>query len=91
MVLCDKSREMADMPSADRVWWALLRSLGFSRYALIDRCPACYTVSDFAKDHPKGVFVLGPPQHAVALINGDWWDSWDSGNTVPTYFFRRVG
>lgn len=87
--LCDLAREMADMPSADRCWWELLRRYGFARQRMIDHCPDCYTIADFARDNPRGVFVLGPKQHAVAVIDGDWLDSWDSGNTVPTYFFRR--
>lgn len=41
--LCDLSRDMADMPSADRCWWALLEDLGFTRRRMIDRCPnACF-------------------------------------------------
>ena len=87
--LCDLSGRMADMPSADRVWWELLRRYGFTKQRLISTCPDCYTVRDFARDHPVGTFVLGPHEHAVCVINGDWWDSWDSGSTVPTYFFRR--
>ena len=87
--LCDLSREMADMPSADRVWWRFLEMIGFSQMQLIDRCPDCYTVADFARDHPTGVYILGPYEHAVCLRDGAWWDSWDSGNTVPTYYFRR--
>ena len=87
--LCDLSGDMADMPSADRVWWSLLEQMGFTRKRMIDRCPDCYTVADFAKDHPRGVYILGPHEHAVACINGNWWDSWDSGLTIPTYFFQR--
>lgn len=87
--LCDLAREMADMPSSDRVWWEYLRRCGFRRRALLDTCPECYTVADFCRDHPRGVYVLGPHEHAVAVIDGDWWDSWDSGETVPTYFLRR--
>lgn len=87
--LCALARKMADMPSSDRVWWEFLRLNGFRRHKMIDRCPECYTVADFAADHPSGIYVLGPHEHAVALIDGDWWDSWDSGNTVPTYFLRR--
>ena len=87
--LCDLSREMADMPSADREWWSFLEMMGFSQMQLIDRCPDCYTVADFARDHPTGVYILGPYEHAVCLRDGAWWDSWDSGNTVPTYYFRR--
>ena len=88
--LCDLSGDMADMPSADRCWWALLEQMGFSRKRMIDRCPECYTVEQFAFDHPRGIYILGPHEHAVACINGDWWDSWDSGKTVPTYYFRRI-
>lgn len=87
--LCALARKMADMPSSDRVWWEFLRLNGFHHHKMIDRCPDCYTVADFAADHPRGIYVLGPHEHAVALIDGDWWDSWDSGNTVPTYFLRR--
>lgn len=85
--LCDLSGDMADMPSADRVWWTFLEQLGFTRQRMIDRCPDCYTVRDFCRDHPNGIYILGPKEHAVACINGDWWDSWDSAKTVPTYYF----
>lgn len=87
--LCDLARDMADMPSADRVWWELLREIGFTRKKVIDRCPDCYTVKDFCRDHPVGVYILGPHEHAVCAINGDYYDSWDSGETVPTYYFSR--
>lgn len=87
---CDLSRWLGDMPSADRVWWTFLRLLGFEQWGLLDACPdACYTVADFAADHPTGIYVLGPPEHAVAVIDGAYWDSWDSGRTVPAYFFAR--
>ena len=72
--LCDLSGDMA----------------GFARKKMIDRCPECYTVEQFAFDHPRGIYILGPHEHAVALIDGNWWDSWDSGLTVPTYYFRRI-
>ena len=87
--LCDLARDMADMPSADRVWWELLREIGFTRKKMIDRCPDCYTVRDFCRDHPSGVFILGPHEHAVCVKYGRYLDSWDSGDTVPTYYFKK--
>ncbi len=87
--LCDLARDMADMPSSDRVWWELLRQYGFEWRRMIDQCPECYTVRDFAEDHPKGLYVLGPPNHAVAVIDGDYWDSWNSGSTVPSYYLTN--
>lgn len=87
--LCDLSGEMCTMPNVNAVFWGLLRQLGFHRCEMIDQCPNCYTVADFAYDHPRGKYVLGPHEHAVAVIDGDWLDIWDSGGTVPTYYFSR--
>lgn len=87
--LCDLSRDMADWPNADRVWWQYLQWKEFDQQKLINQCPNCITVADFAHDHPKGIYILGPTEHAVAVMNGDWYDTWDSGNTIPTYYFRR--
>lgn len=88
----DLARWLGDMPSADVVWWMLLILCGFDRWEIIKPCAdgSCYTVADFARDHPRGVFVLGPMAHAVAVINGKYYDSWDSGSAVPTYFFERT-
>jgi len=88
--LCDLSAELCDMPSADRVWWTFLEQIGFAKKRLIDQCPQCYTVEDFCRDHPRGIYILGPHEHAVCVRNGEYWDSWRSGNTVPTYYFRRL-
>ena len=87
--LCDLSRDMADMPSADRVWWSMVEANGLSRQRLLDRCPDCYTVADFAADHPRGIYILCPHEHAVFVADGDYWDSWDSGGTIPTHYFGR--
>ena len=88
-ILCELSGELGEMPDRNRSWWAFLRAIGFTQFRLIDTCPDCYTVADFARDHPHGRYILGPHEHAVAVIDGDWWDSWDSGDTVPTYYFEE--
>lgn len=86
---CVLASQKADMPSSDRVWWSLLSLFGYDQVYLIDQCPDCYTVADFARDHPKGKYVLGPMEHAVAVIDGNWWDTWDSGKTTVYYYFER--
>ena len=57
--------DMGDMPHSNSLWGAVLRQNGFYRKSLPDSCPDCYTVKDFAKDHPKGTFVLGCNNHVV--------------------------
>ena len=80
---------MSDLPSANRVWGEYLKSLGFEQKLLSNTCPSCYTIKDFCQDHPIGYFVLGTGEHVIAAINGDYYDSWDSGHEVPMYYFER--
>lgn len=78
---------MHDMPSANRVWKRFLREHGFTRTEIANSCPDCYTVRDFCEDHPEGIFILSTGTHVIAVENGDYWDAWDSGNTVPTEYW----
>lgn len=80
---------LCDMPSANHVWGAYLRSKGFRRSILPDDCPDCYTVRDFCADNPRGSFILALSGHVVAVENGFYFDSWDSGREVPLYYWYR--
>ena len=80
---------LKDMPSANHVWAAYLKRRGFRRAVIPDSCPDCYTVGDFADEHPKGKFVLGTGSHAVACIDGIILDSFDSRAETPIYFFYK--
>lgn len=81
---------LCDMPSANTVWGAYLRKLGYRRQAIPNTCPDCYTVADFAEEHPRGVYLLALSGHAVCVIDGDWYDTWDSGAEVPLYYWERT-
>lgn len=80
---------MKDMPSANHIWGAYLKSQGFKQYVLPNTCPDCYTVRDFCEDFPNGVYLLATGSHVIAVVDGDYYDSWDSGNEVVTYYFTR--
>lgn len=81
--------ELRDLPNANHVWGRVLRESGFKRRALPDLCPDCYTVADFAADHPSGCYVLAVPGHVVTVKDGVYFDTWDSGNTVPAYYWTN--
>lgn len=87
--LCQKGLKMADMPSANRVWGACLKDHGFARHNLPDTCPDCYTIRLFCADHPSGVYIAATGTHVVCVIDGNYYDAWDSGNEVPTYYWRQ--
>lgn len=80
---------MHDMPNSDSVWGEYLRLNGFKQHTLPDSCPHCYTVKDFAKDFPEGKYVVGTGSHVVAIIDGDYYDTGDSGNEVPIYYWSK--
>lgn len=80
---------MKDMPSANHVWGTYLMQNGFQRFALPNTCPDCYSVSDFCNDHPKGTYVLATGSHVITIIDGNYYDSWDSGREVPAYLFAK--
>lgn len=80
---------MCDMPSSNAVWGEYLKRNGFTKHVIPDSCPQCYTVQDFCEDNPKGTFVLATGSHVIAVIDGDYLDSWDSGNEIPVYLWRK--
>lgn len=88
-LIADAGFAMADMPSSNSVFGAVLRSHGFMRKVIPNTCPDCYTAEDFARDHPKGVFVLGFGGHVATLRDGLLLDSWDSSQETPIYFWYR--
>lgn len=77
---------LGDMPSANSVWGAYLRSKGFVRRILPDSCPDCYTV---AEDHPNGTYILALSGHVVCVEDGDLYDTWYSGDGIPLYYWER--
>lgn len=78
-----------NMPSANHIWGDYLLTKGFKRHIIPPTCPDCYTIKDFCKDHPTGTYVLGTGDHVTTVINGDYFDTWDSGNEVPIYYYEK--
>lgn len=87
--LCLQGFIMADMPNSNHVWGAYLKNKGFKRAALPNECPDCYTVRDFCEDNPHGRYLMAISGHVVAVINGEYYDTWDSGDEVPVYYWYK--
>lgn len=86
--LCVYGLMLSDMPSANHVWGAYLHSKGFKRY-LVDDPSGTYTVREFASDHPMGTYIMALSGHVVCIKDGDYYDSWDSGQEIPVYYWKR--
>lgn len=86
--LCEVGEIECELPNSNFIWGTYLKDLGAEQFLLPEACPACITVRAFSERYPEGTFVIGTGSHAVAVIDGDWYDSWDSANETPTYFWR---
>lgn len=80
---------LCDMPSSNKVWGELLKSYGFHRHVIPDTCPDCYTIRDFAGEYFKGTYIVGTGSHVVAVIDGNYYDTWDSGDETPIYYWFK--
>lgn len=88
-LITDQGYIMGDMPSSDSVWGAVLKSRGFYRSIVPNICPQCYTAEQFCQAHPDGVYVLGFGNHVATAIDGDIYDTWDSTQEIPVYYWHR--
>ena len=80
---------MGDLLSSNVVWGSLLKEKGFDRDIVSADCPDCYTIEDFANEHPFGVYVIGTGTHAVCVVDGVIFDAWNSSEERPIYFYRK--
>lgn len=76
----------------NHVWGDYLRLKGYRKYFIPDMCPFCYTVKDFCDDHPTGAYLLRidglTDGHVVTVIDGNYYDTWDSGSEIVEYYYH---
>lgn len=86
--LCVEGLKLADMPSADAVWGQYLKRKGFKR-SIVPCDGLCTTVREFCEDNPTGTYIVCPKGHLVAIVNGRYLDTWDSGDENIIYFWKK--
>lgn len=71
------------------VWIDYLTRHGYRRHIIPNTCPDCYSVREFCIDHPKGTYILGTGSHVVTVIDGNYYDTWDSGAEIPIFYMEK--
>jgi hypothetical protein len=85
----DICREEYDMPSSDVMWGKFLSRRGYTKHIIPDTCPDCYTVNQFCLDNPDLTGILATGTHVIAVCDGNYFDTWDSGDEIPIYYWRK--
>ena len=80
-----------DLINANSVWGNYLLNNGFERHQIPNTCPLCYTVRDFVRDNRDGIFILGDGTHAIAVVDGHYVDTYDSGDRTVLFFYKKNG
>ena len=88
-MLAEAGKKMGLMPEHKSVFSAVLRMNGFYRENLPTFCPECYSVRDFTEHNPRGRYVLCTDNHVVAVVNGSYFDSYDSGDYIIDSFWTK--
>lgn len=88
--LCLEGNALHRMPSTNVVWNSYLTKHGFKRYLLPDTCPICYTIRQFAEDYSDGTYIVATDDHVVTIIDGNYYDTGDSGDEIPVYYWKET-
>lgn len=83
-----KGLQEAMWGDTNAVWEKFLKERGFVQHVLPNTCPDCYTIADFANEHKVGTFIVATGTHVVAVKDGKYFDTWDSGYLAPSYYFQ---
>ena len=90
--LCEIGRKKKRMPNEWKVVEIWLREHGYVKHSFgkIIKGQHRITVSEFAKSHKDGYYLLNLRGHVVACINGYYYDSWDSGNCKLLTYYEKL-
>lgn len=68
-----------------------MKTLGFSYTGVSNRNGEIRpTVESFAKEHPTGIYIVKVAHHVVAVVDGFFYDTWDSGSKSLYGYYTKV-
>lgn len=69
----------------------ILKELGFEYHPIkLSKGSKRPTVSSFAREHTTGRYILNVARHVVAVVDGKYYDTWDSGNKCLYGYYELV-
>lgn len=73
-----------------RIEREFLSELGFDYHGVSNkRGMSRPTVAEFAKSHPSGTYICNVANHEVAVVDGNYYDTWDCGRKCLYGYYER--
>lgn len=89
--VCAQGFADKDMPDSNKVWGNYLIRKGFFRERVPWKHAGDWDVDDFAKENPRGTYILAIDGHVVCIKDGVIFDTWYSGEEHPAYVWVKEG
>lgn len=90
MDLCEVGFDLKSMPNDKDTYSEYLNRKGFSNITIkVTKGSKRPTVQSFAQDNPNGTFVLSVANHLVTVVDGKYYDTWDSGSCCLYRYWHR--
>ena len=68
-----------------------LRRIGFTYSGISNKKGSKRpTVDSFAKEHPTGAYIAKVAHHVVAIVDGKYYDTWDSGQKSMYWYYEKI-
>lgn len=85
------ARNLQCMPNEKQCYEAYLKDNSFEYHGISNKKGSKRpTVDQFAKNHKTGVFFLNVANHCVAVAEGNYYDTWDSGACCLYGYLEKV-
>jgi hypothetical protein len=89
--LCLLGLELKAMPNCDVTWKAFAERNGFIKHSIkVPKGSRRPTVYSFSEQHKKGTYILNVANHIVTVVDGYYYDTWDSGDKSLYGFYEKV-
>lgn len=78
------------MPNSRTCYESYLKDNGFEYHGISNKKGSKRpTVESFAKEHKDGIFLLNVAKHCVSVIDGIYYDTWDSGQCCLYGYYEK--
>jgi len=85
------AKEKQCMPNSKPCYEAYILNNGFTYQGISNKKGTKRpTVDRFAKDHPKGIYILRVANHIVTVVDGIYYDTWDSGHKSLYGYWEKI-
>lgn len=88
--LCDIGFKMKRMPNEKQVYEKYLEEVGWTKCKQPRRWDNTkYTIDEFCKEFPKGVYVVSMANHLTAIADREIVDTWNCGRKSVGNYFKK--